>query len=145
MNRPIGPPLLHCLQILAAVVDNLVVDDLDLAGCRQGGHQTRNRVHDQSRLALALPLRLFGALTFRNLVFQSFHVRVLQAYRCLVRGGIQRRLSLRVGKSNRCDPATRKPISPRRPRRADPTDRSSSPIETRERAGHAKAVSPNAE
>ena len=71
MNRPIGAPLLHRLQWLAAVLDELVVDDVDLAARRQDGDQAWNGVHDQPRLAFAFAQGFFCPTTLRNLLFQQ--------------------------------------------------------------------------
>jgi hypothetical protein len=62
MNRPVGAPVLHRLQGLAAVLDELVVDDVDLAARCQNGDQAWNGVHDQARLALTFAEGLLGAL-----------------------------------------------------------------------------------
>ena len=62
MHRTVRTPLLHRFQRLAAVCNELVVDDVDFAGRRQDRDQAWNGVHDQARLALAFAQRLFGAL-----------------------------------------------------------------------------------
>ena len=67
MNRPVRAPLPHRLQRLPAVLDKLVIDDVDLARRRQDGDQAGNRVHDQARLALAFLSHLLRPLTLRQI------------------------------------------------------------------------------
>src|SRR5262249_36340610 len=54
MNRSVRAPLPHGLQRLAAVPEEFVVNEFELAGGSQGGNEAWNRVHDEARLALAL-------------------------------------------------------------------------------------------
>jgi hypothetical protein len=53
VDRVTGRPLFHLVQRAAAVLEDLVIDDVDLTGRRQGRNQAGNTVHDQARLALA--------------------------------------------------------------------------------------------
>src|SRR5262245_56262036 len=71
MNRSVRAPLLHRLYSLTTVLDELVVDDVDLAGRSQDGDQAGNRVHDQARLALAF-LKVVGELL--QLIDRAFAV-----------------------------------------------------------------------
>src|SRR5262245_14327173 len=61
MNGPVRAPLLHRLEALTAVLDELIVDDIDVASRRQRRNQTRNGVDNQARFAPAFEKRLLGA------------------------------------------------------------------------------------
>jgi hypothetical protein len=71
VDRVTGRPLFHLVQRAAAVLEDLVVDDVDLTGGRQGRDQAGDTVHDQARLTLAFEQGLFCSFSFRNLLLQS--------------------------------------------------------------------------
>ena len=64
MNRSVGPPLLHRLQWLAAVLDELEIHRVDLAGRRQHRDQARNGVQELVRPALAFAQGVTQSLDF---------------------------------------------------------------------------------
>ena len=52
-------------------LEDLAVDEFDLASRRQGHHQPGNAVDDQARLAFALAQRVLGALQIVDVVDRS--------------------------------------------------------------------------
>src|SRR5262249_49260084 len=55
VNGVVRPPLFQLFQRPAAVREYLLIETLNGTGRRQRSHETRNAVHDQTRLALAFP------------------------------------------------------------------------------------------
>src|SRR5262249_49825898 len=71
MDRSVRTPFPHLLQRLAAVIDELLVDDGDLTRRRQGRDQTWNGVHDQARLAFAFAHGYFRSSPLHDLLLQE--------------------------------------------------------------------------
>src|SRR5262249_8529006 len=67
MNGSVRAPLPHGVLRLAAVGDELVVDQVDFARRSQDGDQARKGVHDQARLALAFAESLLRPLALDEL------------------------------------------------------------------------------
>src|SRR5262249_32571164 len=54
VNGPVRAPMLHLRKALTAILDDLLVDELDLAGARQTGDQAGNGLDDELRSPFAL-------------------------------------------------------------------------------------------
>src|SRR5262249_44680238 len=71
MDRSIRPPLPHGLQRLSTVLDQLVIDDIDLAIGRENGDETGNRIDDDARLAFAQRLGRISRLVHVTPLFRG--------------------------------------------------------------------------
>ena len=71
MHRPVRPPPLHRLEWLAAVFDQLLVDEVYFTLWRQHRDQAWNGLHDQARLVRAVPEGFRCPLMPRDFLSQS--------------------------------------------------------------------------